>query len=181
MKKNIQTIKVAKKGETFFIKVTGAGTLDNSFLLKDFFRQMIAKNFESFILCLEDCPYMDSTFLGVLVGISLRLKENFDAKLKLTGTNKYNLNILKMLDVTNLFNISRDSFFDISRNTIKFPSQRKTLKKKIELSTLQKAKHIRASHYNLMKASPACQMRFIYVQRLLSKEIKELKKSPRNK
>lgn len=173
MKENSQKIKVAQKGETVFIKICSSGTVDNSFQLKEFLRHLMAKGFKDFVLCLEDCPYMDSTFLGVIVGISLRLKENFGSKLKLTGINKYNLNLIKALEVIHLF--------DASPKKTSFTAKRKTLEKKKDVSILQKAQHIKKAHYNLMKVSPVCQMQFIDIQELLSKEIKELRHPPQNK
>jgi len=167
MEKNLHDIKVAKVGEDFFIKINGEGTLDNSFRLKDFFRQMMVRGFKKYTLCMEDCPCMDSTFLGVLIGISLRLKEKFDTGLKLTGVHKYNLDLLTTLSVAHLFNISCKK--------ISFATKSKSLERKKDISTLQMAKHIKKAHGNLIKTGPICKIKFIDVQKLLSKEIKELK------
>lgn len=56
-----------------FIKVEGKGTHLISHPLTQFTSEVIHHGFGEFIVDLADCPSMDSTFLGVIAGIGLRL------------------------------------------------------------------------------------------------------------
>lgn len=51
------------------IKVEGYATLNNSLFFKDFAEEMLVQSYRDFIIDLSSCQGMDSTFLGVLVGL----------------------------------------------------------------------------------------------------------------
>src|SRR4051812_6406286 len=57
------------------IRVSGRATHLISQPLRDYAWQMIRHGYREFLIELADCVYVDSTFAGVLAGISLRLKE----------------------------------------------------------------------------------------------------------
>ena len=67
------TIVVGVADNRVFIRVEGKGTHLISQPLTRFIDEVINRGFGEFILDLAQCPSMDSTFLGVIAGLGLRL------------------------------------------------------------------------------------------------------------
>ena len=61
---------------TVWVRVEGAGTFQNSAPLRVFTEQMFEAGHRSFAFDLHECEMMDSTFLGTLTGLALRLRED---------------------------------------------------------------------------------------------------------
>ncbi|MEQ1854223.1 MAG: STAS domain-containing protein, partial [Chthoniobacteraceae bacterium] len=57
------------------IRVEGKGTFQTSPGLREFARRMIEEGRRKIIIDLEGCTGMDSTFMGTLAGIAMRLRE----------------------------------------------------------------------------------------------------------
>ena len=55
-----------ESGPAVWIRVEGKGTFQNSPGLKDFSRRMIETGKRAFVVDLQRCPAMDSTFMGTL-------------------------------------------------------------------------------------------------------------------
>jgi anti-sigma B factor antagonist len=58
-----------------YIRVIGRGCFQNSRALRTFAADMIQRGSREFVLDLAQCAGMDSTFLGVLTGIGLSLRQ----------------------------------------------------------------------------------------------------------
>lgn len=167
MKKDTQnkSIKVGQIGKKFLIKVIGAGDLENSHLLKNFIHQMIEKGYGDYIICLEHCPYMNSTFIGALIGITLLLKERYNKTLILTGINKTNRDLLETLGVLHSFKATGKK--------INLVAEMRSLKKS-QISQLNLAKHTLKAHEDLISVSKTSKIKFKTVTDFLKKEIAEL-------
>ena len=76
----------------------GAGSLEASQQLKAYLLKMIEKGCAHLAVDLRHCPYMNSVFVGTLLGISMRLQKKLHQKLTLMGLNATNQGILKMLN-----------------------------------------------------------------------------------
>jgi len=61
---------------TVWLRVEGNGTFQNSALLRVYTEQMFEAGHRSFAFDLHECEMMDSTFLGTLTGLALRLRED---------------------------------------------------------------------------------------------------------
>ena len=57
------------------MRVSGKGNFLNSGNFKDFAREMVNRGYREFIVDLENCVMLDSTFMGTMAGVALRLKE----------------------------------------------------------------------------------------------------------
>jgi anti-sigma B factor antagonist len=55
--------------------VEGKGSFLNSGNLKEFAQAMVNRGYREFVIDLEHCAMMDSTFMGTMAGVALRLKE----------------------------------------------------------------------------------------------------------
>jgi anti-sigma B factor antagonist len=88
-----------------WVRVDGRGSSTNSTALKDFAREMIRRGAREFIIDLCNCPAMDSTFLGTLAGISLRLRELGEGCLSVVNLNSRNAESLCTLGLNELLKV----------------------------------------------------------------------------
>jgi len=89
------------------VRVVGRGTFQNGQPLRRFALEMIEKGATECVVDLGPCDGMDSTFLGVLAGIGLRLNQNngHDRMLVANVSNR-NLELLQTLGLDRLFTIA---------------------------------------------------------------------------
>ena len=66
-------ILVARSGDLGFVKVVCRGAFQNSGCLKSFYQQLMKEGVTRFVVDLEACSYLDSTFLGILLGLGLKV------------------------------------------------------------------------------------------------------------
>lgn len=90
---------------TVWVKVEGRGTFQNSAGLKEFVKQMIQRGFREFVVDLRDCEQMDSTFMGTLAGVALRLREIGQGALRAINVNDRNAGLLSSLGLDQLFEV----------------------------------------------------------------------------
>jgi anti-sigma B factor antagonist len=85
--------------------VEGKGSFQISPALKEFSKRMLERGFRIFIVDLNSCSVMDSTFMGTLAGIALRLREFGNGGLLVRNANQRNADLLRNLGLNNLFEI----------------------------------------------------------------------------
>jgi len=66
---------------------------------------MLERGYRNFVVDLRYCPVMDSTFMGTLAGIALRLREFSNASLLVQNANERNTDLLRNLGLNNLFEV----------------------------------------------------------------------------
>lgn len=92
-----------ESGPTIWIRVEGKGTFQNSPGLKEFSRHMMDTGRRDFVVDLANCPAMDSTFMGTLAGMALRLREFGEGHLWVVNRNSRNNELLEGLGLDALF------------------------------------------------------------------------------
>jgi anti-anti-sigma factor len=92
-----------ESGAAVWIRVEGKGSFQNSPALKEFSRKMIAENRRQFIVDLRNCPALDSTFMGTLAGLAMRLRDAGDGSLWVINRNERNAELLSGLGLDALF------------------------------------------------------------------------------
>src|SRR5271154_1484971 len=98
-------ILVARSADLGFVKVVGRGSFQNSGCLKAFYQQLLKEGVSRFVVDLEACTYLDSTFLGILLGLGLKLREGGNGLLHILNANPRNLELLRNLGLDRLINI----------------------------------------------------------------------------
>jgi len=68
-------IEVAVAGQTALIRVKGRGTFTVSSDVKGFALAMIAQDVSRIIFDMGDCIGLDSTFMGIMAGLAIRLRQ----------------------------------------------------------------------------------------------------------
>lgn len=97
------SILVGTRNRTVCVRVEGRGSFLNSTGLKEFAREMTNRGYREFVLDLKGCPVMDSTFMGTMAGIALRLREIGQGELRVTNLNERNRDLLANLGLDQLF------------------------------------------------------------------------------
>lgn len=98
-------ILVARSADLGFIKVVGRGSFQNSGCLKAFYLQLLKDGVHRFVVDLEGCTYLDSTFLGILLGLGLKLKDGGKGLLHILNASPRNLELLRNLGLDRLIHI----------------------------------------------------------------------------
>ncbi len=96
---------MARSGNLGFVKVVGRGSFQNSGCLKTFYLQLLKDNVDKFVIDLDACTYLDSTFLGILLGLGLKLKAAGNGLLHILNASPRNVELLKNLGLDRLINI----------------------------------------------------------------------------
>ena len=141
---------VARRANLGFIKVVGRGSFQNSGCLKAFYLQLLKEEVNRFVVDLENCTYLDSTFLGILLGLGLKLKEIGNGRLHILNANPRNLELLKNLGLDRLIQI------DTSRAELNGDLEKQSLEEMpCPLPTrAEAAPTILEAHENLMEFDP---------------------------
>jgi anti-anti-sigma regulatory factor len=98
-------ILVARSGDLGFVKVVGRGSFQNSGCLKAFYIQLLKDGVKRFVIDLGACTYLDSTFLGILLGLGLKLRENGAGLLNILNASSRNLELLRNLGLDRLIHV----------------------------------------------------------------------------
>src|SRR6266404_899003 len=69
------SILVGVNGPAVWVRVEGKGNFLNSGSLKEFAQEMVNRGYREFVFDLEHCAMMDSTFMGTMAAVALRLKD----------------------------------------------------------------------------------------------------------
>ncbi len=99
------SIQVGVNGPTVWVRVAGRGSFLNSGSLKEFAREMLNRGHHEFVFDLEDCVMMDSTFMGTMAGMALRLKEKGQGRLHVIHANERSRDLLSGLGLDQIFDI----------------------------------------------------------------------------
>jgi len=98
-------ILVARSADRGFVRVVGRGSFQNSTCVKAFYQQLLKEGVHGFVVDLGACTYLDSTFLGILLGLGLKLREAGNGLLHILNASPRNLELLRNLGLDRLINI----------------------------------------------------------------------------
>jgi anti-sigma B factor antagonist len=99
------SIQVGVNGPTVWVRVEGKGSFLNSGNLKEFAREMLDRGYREFIVDLADCAMMDSTFMGTMASVALRLKELGHGHLHVVHCGNRSRELLSGLGLDQIFDI----------------------------------------------------------------------------
>jgi anti-anti-sigma regulatory factor len=130
--------------------VDGRGSFQNSTGLKDFAAEMTRRGLQDFVVDLKDCELMDSTFLGTLTGIALKLRPA--GSLKVIRPNQRNREVLQNLGLDRIFNV-------VENTTVTAPAG-ELHDAETDLPREANRDTIIEAHENLVAANPENAVRF---------------------
>ena len=116
---------------------------------------MIEKGEKRLVVDLEDCPVMDSTFMGTLTGISRRLGK-IDGELEVINANERNRDLIESLGLDFILTLDTDgSAWKGERAAISQHFREAAVElEPEELSKEEKTEFILEAHENLTEANP---------------------------
>ena len=96
------SIQVGVSGPAVWVRVEGKGSFLNSGNFKQFAREMVDRGYREFVVDLHDCAMMDSTFMGTMAGLALRLKELGQGHLRVVYCGEHSRQLLTGLGLDQL-------------------------------------------------------------------------------
>ena len=99
------SILVGVNGPAVWVRVEGKGNFLNSGSLKEFAQAMVNRGYREFIIDLENCAMMDSTFMGTMAAVALRLKELGQGHLHVVHCGERSHELLSGLGLDQIFDI----------------------------------------------------------------------------
>ena len=158
------SILVGTADRTVWVQVEGKGSFLNSTGLKEFGKEMTNRGFREFVVDLRNCPLMDSTFMGTLASIALRLRELGSGQLSVVNLNPRNFDLLSNLGLDQLFNMARNGAVQLA------PVAQQPLPAG-KADKLTQAETMLEAHEELVEANPANAAKFKDVLEYLKQDL----------
>lgn len=106
---NQPTFLVSAYSEPVVVRINGKANYLNCNEFREFMNKMVADGKDRFVIDLADCAGMDSTFLGILAGTALQLREQSPpGLLVLRHLNQRNHDLVENLGLHNLLTVGED-------------------------------------------------------------------------
>ncbi|MBE2284301.1 MAG: STAS domain-containing protein [Prosthecobacter sp.] len=158
-------------GRVFWMRVDGRGTFQNSLQAKKALQKVISQGMTQLVVDLERCPMMDSTFLGMLTGTALTLREaSAGGSLSVLNANQRNLQLLTSLGLDHILELDRDGKMWASERREACHALQNCGESSAECRETQ-TQHVLSAHQALAGLSPANECRFHDVIEFLEKEL----------
>ena len=163
------SIQVGVNGSVVWVRVAGRGSFLNSGSLKEFAREMVNRGYREFVFDLEECVMMDSTFMGTMAGMALRLKELGEGSLHVIHCGVRSRELLSGLGLDQIFDIQVDGAeapqCEALTQSIGDPAEKSTAAKREQVGTMIEA------HEALCEAAPQNLTRFKDVLEYLKQDL----------
>ncbi len=150
------SIQVGVNGPTVWVKVEGKGSFLNSGNLKEFAREMLDRGYREFVIDLADCVMMDSTFMGTMASVALRLKELGRGHLHVVHCRNRSRDLLSGLGLDQIFNIHTNGSTAPECETL----ERGSMDQSREDKKQEQAQTMLEAHEALCEAAPENLFRF---------------------
>src|SRR5947208_15784463 len=99
------SILVGVNGPAVWVRVEGKGNVLYGGSLKEFALEMVNRGYREFVIDLEHCAMMDSTFMGTIAAVALRLKELGHGHLHVIRCGDRSRHLLSGLGLDQIFDI----------------------------------------------------------------------------
>ena len=151
-----------------FIKLIGNSTMRNSKTLEEYLNKILTGEKKDIILDFEECNYMDSTMLGLIAKIALKIKKIWLQEIIAINLDNSILMSIKSTGIDKLLNL-------IEKNVInkKDSEELEELENKDFDSKEEKTQHILESHKTLVNLNEENKLIFQNVVNLLEKEMEK--------
>ena len=158
-------ILAARYSDAVIIEVFGLGNMNNSYIFTEFISLMLEKGYRKFIINLGNCTGMDSTFMGSLLGIALKLHDLGDGWTSIVNASESNIRLLSMLGVTHFVKVQETQIPMESIEMERLPDQ--------EVSKIERLELIHKAHKNLISVDERNKKQFGAFLEMLTKEIEK--------
>ena len=171
---NQDNLTAAYINRTAVIRVEGRGSFKISPPMKQFIQRVIeTKSANRILIDMSDCGGMDSTFMGVLAGLSYHVKDKPGFTLKLINLSEKNQKLLTTLGVDQVVNYSLSSTDEEKELMTGQSDDAQTLEPDFS-NTLEAAKTTLEAHEALVDINPKNLAKFKSVLELLQNDVRTL-------
>ncbi len=164
-------IQFAQLPTVVWIRIDGKGHFEICGQLREFITQRIAAGDRQFVLDLDQCPGMDSTFMGILLGISKQISKIENGVMDVVNANARNVQLLQNLGLTSLISLDEKNE--------RWASERRQVNQQLQPGELgpapdkeDTANLMLEAHEALAEARPENAARFQDVIHYLKKDLK---------
>ena len=98
-------ILVAHHNGVAWLRIEGRGSFQNSCELKSYARSRLDVGDSMLLVDLEECTYMDSTFMGTLTGVACRMESEGTARLEIVNPSPRARELLENLGLDEILRI----------------------------------------------------------------------------
>jgi anti-sigma B factor antagonist len=165
-------VAVAGGEGTVFVKISGRATCESGKNLKDLFYQLTQRGYQQFVFDLTDCLIMDSTILGLVAGLGVKLARSAGAdelgRVRLLNPNQRVTDLLDNLGVTRFFQIINGAPVQADQCRAVTPSATAATREEIAQTSLD-------AHQFLMEINPDNVPKFKDVARFLAEDLERLR------
>jgi anti-anti-sigma factor len=163
-------ILVGTIGRVFWMRVDGRGTFQNSLQAKKAIQRVIGQGMTNLVVDLERCPMMDSTFLGMLTGAALNLRESGGGSLSVLNANQRNMQLLTSLGLDHILELDREGNLWAAERKQACDALQHCGEVSADCKQVQ-TQHVLDAHQALAEVSDANECRFHDVIEFLEKEL----------
>ncbi len=163
---------VALADHTAFVQVHGRGSFKNAPPLKEFGALAIKEGIRRFVLDMRACQGMDSTFMGVLAGLAVRLHQHNGGEMVMVNLTPRTRGLLSTLGLDSIIttHMAGETPADIARFLGAVPPMQSLPPEKDRRRTTET---MIEAHEELTKVTPENAPRFQDVLTYLRQEIKK--------
>jgi anti-sigma B factor antagonist len=160
-------------GNLACVRIVGRANFTTSIDFKLLVNELCEKGFTCYVLDLSECVLMDSTFLGVLAGLALKMREpqhrnGHEKQIELLNPNARNLESLESLGVLHLFKVLNSNDRLPAELTQQPAPAAAPTREEVTRTCLE-------AHKLLMELSPANISKFKEVTQFLAEDLKKMK------
>jgi len=157
------------------IRVEGRGSFRIGPPMKQFIHQVVeSKSASRILIDMSDCIGMDSTFMGVLAGLSYFIKDKPGVSLKLINLSTKNQNLLITLGVDRVVDYSLSTATGEEETLVVGQGKKLQPLEAGFADKLEAAKATLEAHETLANINPENQVRFQSVLELLQSDVRNL-------
>lgn len=154
------------------IRISGRANFNSSVDFKTLISELRHKGFHYFVIDLSECMLMDSTFLGVLTGLGLKMNQAgapaHDGGIELFNANARITELLENLGVLHLFRLTQGAQAPAGAAESFTPAPCNPSKEEVTRACLE-------AHRTLMEVNPENVARFKDVAQFLAEDLKKVK------
>lgn len=136
-----------------WIRVEGKGSFQNSSKVKEFTQRSFDKGHRNFVIDLENCPAVDSTFMGTLASMALKLRYEPEGKVDVINATGRTRDAMTSLGLHCLLDMDDDGSAWKSERELVAQNLGKPLQADRDLSKKDEAANVLAAHEALVEAN----------------------------
>lgn len=149
--------------DTAWVKITGRGTFQNSHPIKKWLIEKIEGGCKHIFIDLSECTSMDSTFMGIVTGLSIRMRGLEREPVTLTNVSPHNMRLLETLGLDKFLDLKDKYEIDTSLAWELLPIEL--------LDKLSITRHMLDAHEQLIDTGGIAGEQFKNVRKLLKEDL----------